>query len=574
MKKITGVLLCCAVVGGVAAVGFLSRMGPDDAAPVAAQLSEINVSVAKPVRGSLAQTTSFIGTVQPEESVQVFPKASGTVLRTYFEIGEPVQKGQLLFEIDPEMAQLQYNAARIAADAQLGSGYDTQLVTMKSSLNAAQSALNTARDNLKNLNDGVADEIERQQRNVEKFEKEMENLDLELDRISGMSAEELKATYGADADRDRLLVQKENARTTAYEQYVYARDRVDELEDDDDPQLRSARTAYRNAKNSYNAAKEAYDLTAGVSREDAEAVSEAQLQIQAKSIEYTRVTAPISGIIEQKNVSEQNPAPSGQPSYVISNKSIMTVRFGVSESVMQNLSIGEEIEIEAGGQTTVGTITEIPTAVDAQTGLFNIKASIDGEQIQLHTGATVKLYAATQKATDSIILPIDCLYYDAEQPYVYLYRNGKAVKTEVQTGVSSETEIAVLSGLSENDRVITSWHPRLLDGAEVVVQGDENAVVAVSAAVGAAEKDTDASSGESPEAEETASTPEDVVSSESEPISSAASSVPQEQLSTEPNRTVRRMDSDSSSKSSSSKSSSSAAQSYASGLKVMQGGSK
>ncbi len=253
-------------------------------------------------------------------------------------------------------------------------------------------------------------------------------------------------------------------------------------------------------------------------------------------------------------MSEQNPAPSGQPSYVISNKSIMTVRFGVSESVMQNLSIGEEIEIEAGGQTTVGTITEIPTAVDAQTGLFNIKASIDGEQIQLHTVATVKLY------------------YDAEQPYVYLYRNGKAVKTEVQTGVSSETEIAVLSGLSENDRVITSWHPRLLDGAEVVVQGDENAVVAVSAAVGAAEKDTDASSGESSEAEETASTPEDVVSSESEPISS--SSVPQEQLSTEPNRTVRRMDSDSSSKSSSSKSSSSAAQSYASGLKVMQGGSK
>ncbi len=66
----------------------------------------------------------------------------------------------------------------------------------------------------------------------------------------------------------------------------------------------------------------------------------------------------------------------------------------------------------------------------------------------LFRSATVKLYAATQKATDSIILPIDCLYYDAEQPYVYLYRNGKAVKTEVQTGVSSETEIAVLSGLS------------------------------------------------------------------------------------------------------------------------------
>ncbi len=573
MKKITGVLLCCAVVGGVAAVGFLSRMGPDDAAPVAAQLSEINVSVAKPARGSLAQTTSFIGTVQPEESVQVFPKASGTVLRTYFEVGEPVQKGQLLFEIDPEMAQLQYNAARIAADAQLGSGYDTQLVTMKSSLNAAQSALNTARDNLKNLNDGVADAIEQAQRGVERNLEMMEKLDDEMNLISGMSEAELKAAYGEDADQDKLMREKEREHADAYNRYVESRDMVDELEDDDDPQLRSARTAYRNAKNSYNAAKEAYDLTAGVSREDAEAVSEAQLQIQAKSIEYTRVTAPIAGIIEQKNVSEQNPAPSGQPSYVISNKSIMTVRFGVSESVMQNLAIGEEIEIEAGGQTVSGTITEIPTAVDAQTGLFNIKASIDGEQVQLHTGATVKLYAATQKAVDSIILPIDCLYYDAEQPYVYLYRNGKAVKTEVQTGVSSETEVAILSGISENDRVITSWHPRLLDGAEVVVQGDENAVVAVSAAVGAAGKDTDASSEESSESDETVSAPEAAASSEAEPASSAASSAPQEQLSTEPNRTVRRMDGDSSSKSSSSKSSSSA-QSYASGLKVMQGGSK
>ncbi|MBE6906945.1 MAG: efflux RND transporter periplasmic adaptor subunit [Ruminococcaceae bacterium] len=457
-KKVIITICCVAVVAAGAAVAVRLTGNSEPAAEAIA--SQVTVSASRPTVGDVALNGEFIGTVEPDQQVQVFPKVSGTVLRTYFEIGQQVKTGDLLYEIDPVDLQMAYDSAvakleasKIEAQQKLGSGYDSSLISLKAQLDAAQTQLNSARSSLRNLNDDADDDL------------------LNAQKAEDKALAEMQAAEDAG---------DEEAYKKASEAYSLAHAQVKDLEDDDDPTLRSARTAYRNAQISYNAAKEAYDQAAGISRDDTEVTvdaglhaAEVALEAQAKQLEYTKVYAPIDGIVEQKNISAHDLTSTSQPAYTVSNKSLMTVQFSVSQSAVGNLAVGDQVQVENSGKNVTGTITEISTMVDAQSGLFTVKASVDQADMPLFTGATVKIYAATEKATNSLLVPADAVYYDGEKPYLYVYRDGAAVKTDVETGVSDMNNIQIVSGITADDEVITTWHPRLLDGAAVVLKNSD-----------------------------------------------------------------------------------------------------
>ena len=481
-KKVIISICCVAVVAAGAAVG-LRLLNQKNAEPASAAVTQVTVSASRPKIGNVALTSEFVGTVEPDQQVMVFPKVSGTVLNTYFEVGQPVNAGDLLYEIDPVDLQLSYDAAqakleasRIEAEQKLGSGYDSNLIALKSQLDAAQTQLNSARSSLRNYNDGSNDLLLSAQKREDQIKAEMTSLNNEIDRLDGLTDEQIAQKYSGKT-RDGAYDFLTSKLNQLEQDYSLAHANVKDIDDDDDPTLRSLRTAYKNAQIAYDAAKSAYDLAAGTSRDDTEVTvdaglhaAEVALEAQAKQLEYTKVYAPISGVIEQKNVSSHDLTSVSQPAYTVSNKSLMTVQFSVSQTAVPNLSTGDTIQVENSGKIVPGTITEIATMVDPQSGLFTVKASVDQADMPLYTGAIVKIFADTEKAADSILVPSDAVYYDGETPYLYVYKDGTAVKTEVETGISDMNNIQIISGITAEDEIITTWHPRLLDGTSVVLK--------------------------------------------------------------------------------------------------------
>ena len=61
-------------------------------AEVAAEAAAVKVTVAKPTVGYIDQSTAFTGKVMPDDSVSVYGKSAGTVLKTYVEIGDTVEE--------------------------------------------------------------------------------------------------------------------------------------------------------------------------------------------------------------------------------------------------------------------------------------------------------------------------------------------------------------------------------------------------------------------------------------------------------------------------------------------------
>ena len=98
------------------------------------EAKSINVSVENPIRSDVEITGDFIGTVSANSTVNVVAKLSGDVTNTYFEVGDYVNAGDLMFTIDDTSARISMKQAQAALDSS------------RASLNSAQAGLDAARE--------------------------------------------------------------------------------------------------------------------------------------------------------------------------------------------------------------------------------------------------------------------------------------------------------------------------------------------------------------------------------------------------------------------------------------------
>ena len=202
-------------------------------------------------------------------------------------------------------------------------------------------------------------------------------------------------------------------------------------------------------------------------------------QVAIESAEYQldmyTLKAPISGVIEAVNVKEHDFASPNTPAYIISNKEAMTVTFYVSEGVRNTFQTGQKVTVDRNGKLFGGVITEIGSMVDQNTGLFVVKVSVGRPDESMLTGCSVKISADTYSQDNVLLIPYDAVYYDNGQPYVYVAVDGVVARRDIETGIFDEQTMTVVSGLTTEDQLITSWSANLREGAEVSIQKEKSA---------------------------------------------------------------------------------------------------
>lgn len=246
--------------------------------------------------------------------------------------------------------------------------------------------------------------------------------------------------------------------------------------------LDTTKTQKDTLKDNLNTTKETYEITKNEVYPQTDATYAAQLaqaNVGLESAQYQMdmytIKAPISGQIESISVEKDTMASAGNPAYVISNKDSMTVTFNVAEKAKNELKVGDAVEVERGGETFAGTITEVGTMAGPQTRLFQVKASVIGAGDKLPSGVSVKVHATTQREQSGLVIPYDAVYFSAGDAYVYCVENGKLVKTPITVGLMNDSEVSVEDGLNAESQVVTTWSSKLRDGAEVLINGANGA---------------------------------------------------------------------------------------------------
>ena len=245
----------------------------------------------------------------------------------------------------------------------------------------------------------------------------------------------------------------------------------------------ATQTEVDQARQALNSAQSSLEPAQATLRSSQLGVESAEYQLSLHSVK-----SPISGVVEAVNVTENNFTPSGTTAFIISNGGNKTVTFYVTDQVRQTLELGQAVTVAYGGNGYDGVITEISGVVDGITGQFKVKASVSGAQ-SLPDGLSVELTTAAYRAEDAVLVPSDALFFESGEAYVYVARDGAAMRTEVTVGIYTTETSAVTEGLEPGTEVITTWSSGLRDGVAVLVKNETEDTAAVLPAAGGGEAD-------------------------------------------------------------------------------------
>ena len=218
------------------------------------------------------------------------------------------------------------------------------------------------------------------------------------------------------------------------------------------------------------------DAVQGVQLEKAElGLKSAKVQKATllEQINKTTIKAPFNGVVTAKLSEEGAFAAPGVPLLQITDITSLKFTVNVPENELskfklnQNYSLSSDAysEILLTGKTTmIGSKANMGSSFPVQFSVNNtsdlkIKAGMFGK---------VNLKNATQEK--GIIIPASAIVGSANQPQIYLIKNGKSVLQNITISKKIQNKVVVLSGLKEGDVIVTNGFINLFDGANITVK--------------------------------------------------------------------------------------------------------
>ena len=455
-RRIGAIVLCGAIVA--AALSGCAFFGSQQTAEEPG-IRQISVQTVSPELGKIAVSGEYIGKIEPGEQVYVIPKVAGEVTAVNYKVGDTVQAGATLFTIDDTALRYTFNQASTAlslAEAKLGVGQEMAQHTLDSFYSGLTDGTNTA---LIQAEAGVKQAENAVQQTTNGLSQARKAL-REHQQIDENDFNYMAQMLGLTTDYDSAMSQYRNA-VTQTELAVEAANIA----------LETAKSGLAAAKSGMNDQEYALDAQVRLAELNADLSDQriALAQVQT-TLGYYSVSAPISGVVEQRSVEPHGMATQASPAFVISNKESMVVTFNVPETSLASLQVGDSILAEKNGKYYNGIVTEITTMASPQTGLFKIKSTLS-DAADLLSGTNIKIIMDTRKADNCILIPIDAVQFENGAPIVYIATGNTATKVHIETGISNATMIQVVSGLSLTDRVILTWTSHLVDGAQILLPG-------------------------------------------------------------------------------------------------------
>jgi membrane fusion protein (multidrug efflux system) len=280
-------------------------------------------------------------------------RVTGTVIRVLHDDNDVVNAGELLVELDPKDYQVAVDRARadlasaeanaVAAHA----GVPLTTTTSSGQLAAADAALTAAQREV----ESARARVEESEANYTKVAADLKRME-QLVAKDEISRQQYDAAVAAAASARATLDASQSAVATAESRVAQAR-----------AQAETAHTVPEQIKVTRARAGAA---TADVQRAQA-ALAQAELNLR-----YTKIVAPVTGVLSKRNVEPGQVVQAGQPLFSIVNLDDIWVTANFKETQLKNMRPGQkaEIKIDAYGRSYTGTVESVAGASGARFSLL------------------------------------------------------------------------------------------------------------------------------------------------------------------------------------------------------------
>ena len=193
--------------------------------------------------------------------------------------------------------------------------------------------------------------------------------------------------------------------------------------------------------------------------------------IQAQ-INKTSITAPFSGSVGLRYISEGSFVSASTLLASVQQTDPLKIEFSVPERYASHIKNGLKVNFTTNEEKTyLATVYASDQKIDLNTRSLKVRARCSNPKNELVPGSFVKIDVNMNQINDALIVPAEAVIPVLAGQTVYTLNNGKAKVAKVITGIRTDSEVQILSGLNIGDTIITTGIMMLRDGASVKLQG-------------------------------------------------------------------------------------------------------
>ena len=183
------------------------------------------------------------------------------------------------------------------------------------------------------------------------------------------------------------------------------------------------------------------------------------------------IVAPFSGKVGRVWAREGNMSNS-TPLVSISGHDGVVAKVLLPESEIFNLQEGQAayVTVPAIDQLSIpGIVTAVAPTVDPVSGQVSAEVRFDDPEGRLRPGLSGRVSIVTESITDAIVLPISVLRRTRNGYQIAVVVNGKADLREITTGLISQGNVQITSGVEPGDVVIVLGQNSVVQDGSVEV---------------------------------------------------------------------------------------------------------
>jgi len=230
-------------------------------------------------------------------------------------------------------------------------------------------------------------------------------------------------------------------------------------------------------KAQFDAAKAADDANNAALKNAQAAMSQAQTALSDSTLR-----SPMNGVVVERDIEVGTLAGPGATAFVIADTRVVKVVFGVPDTAIQRIHLGDSQQISTltlPGEIT-GRVTSISPSADPKSRVFSVEVSIGNGDNRLKPGMIATLALGNAKAAAQaaavVVVPLSAVVRSSRTGgefavFVIAQDAGNAVVRErdVKVGETIGNNIAVLQGLQQGEQVVSAGATEIRDGEKVSV---------------------------------------------------------------------------------------------------------
>ncbi len=398
MKKLTRIIITLVLVGGGILTVFLFSPRFSSSGQTT---NTVNIPAVKATRGTIYQTVSELGTLEPKNRVELKSEVSGKVIKVLAQAGEKVEKDQPLVQLDTanleislRKAKAQLKSAQADLKKLLAQPKEVELRQAEAQLKEAQIAYQSAQETLA--------------KNQELF------------KSGGISKETLEQS------KDQVILKEAL--------YLSAQARFEEVK-------------------------------SGAAPEDIEKLQAQIEQIEAdiesieNNLEKCIFTSPIDGTLLTLDPEEGDSVFTEGRVAVIGSLSTMKVKILINEIDVPQVKEGQKAVVTLDafpGQQFEGKVTSIAPEgkIVENIVVFETTIELPNPDDILLSGMTAETEIIIKSKDNAILIPLEALEEKGGKAWVSVKGpDGQPIRKEVKVGLRNKTQVEIAEGLEEGEEV-------------------------------------------------------------------------------------------------------------------------